>query len=1019
MNIEIRDASNATVLATLVSEIGARNNRPAAWQNFTGNLSSLAGRTVYIWVESADNPGGSKLEVGIDDVVISETTQTSAEFEFTPLDYCGDLGPITLTGGTPLGGVYSGPGVTGNILDPAAAGPGTHEIVYTITTASGCIAAESTAIEIFDIPLVEVELDVTEACVTETSVALFGGIPTGGTYSGPGVIGNTIDPSAAGVGEHEITYTIVDNNGCENSATDLFQVLAAPVITSITSTDATCDLDNGSITIDFDDVTDITEIEFSLDGGLTWEAPVTQSDGTVTYSGLPIGDYDLRVRDAILGCEIDIADVTIINVPGPELSAGIDQEVCNGDSADANSTIVGGTAPYTYDWTGPNGFTSTDADITMSDQGSYFLVVTDANDCTAEDVVTLRYLIVEPGLIVEPIIACPSNDPEPITSLESGGSCNKIDNHEFIESVATSPWNLLVSAGGAATVSIDENGELSGVNSLFVDVSNVSTQINQVRLQQVVSPIFSDESYQISFEAKAEVARDIRIRIINRETFATLGQEVFTLGTVPNTYTFSMSPNLNVNDVRFHVEVGNSTENFWIDNIVMTPIGCLETIVDYAWECREADGAGGWLAWNQIAGATSESYDPPVQTTTKEYRRLATIQGCNDYEESNVVTVEICPCTIEAEGDETICLGESTSISATGTGVGTLDFVWSPSAGLDNPNSTTPVATPTTTTTYTVTMTDDLGCSISEEVTVTVLPELIVDAGPDETICIGESVQLGAVIEIGYNSSNFSYINSSPSFAGPENLFNNIDDSGQQTFHATRITNGQDWGIGYELGSSMLVTDISMDFRNECCTNRGKGGVYQVWNNGVMVYQSDIVTNAQNSEFFITPSPNVIGDEVRYIFLGGINTDGGNTLNFTELNIFAGANAYSWGPTTGLSNPNIADPLASPTETTTYTVTVTDANGCTNTDDVTITVEQSIEIILVTSTNATCGEDNGIITITWTAGAGIADVMFSLDGGTTFEAPVAASDGTVTYTDLGAGDYDLTASRIVVSVLKI
>ncbi len=47
---------------------------------------------------------------------------------------------------------------------------------------------------------------------------------------------------------------------------------------------------------------------------------------------------------------------------------------------------------------------------------------------------------------------------------------------------------------------------------------------------------------------------------------------------------------------------------------------------------------------------------------------------------------------------------------------------------------------------------------------------------------------------------------------------------------------------------------------------------------------------------------------------------------------------YSWTPATGLSDPGIANPTANPDETTTYTLTVTDGNGCWETDDVTVTV---------------------------------------------------------------------------------
>src|SRR6266699_1836857 len=44
-----------------------------------------------------------------------------------------------------------------------------------------------------------------------------------------------------------------------------------------------------------------------------------------------------------------------------------------------------------------------------------------------------------------------------------------------------------------------------------------------------------------------------------------------------------------------------------------------------------------------------------------------------------------------------------------------------------------------------------------------------------------------------------------------------------------------------------------------------------------------------------------------------------------------GGTTYVWSPATGLSNPNISNPVANPTSTTSYMVTVTDANGCMNT----------------------------------------------------------------------------------------
>ncbi|MBI9040156.1 hypothetical protein, partial [Lutibacter sp.] len=54
-----------------------------------------------------------------------------------------------------------------------------------------------------------------------------------------------------------------------------------------------------------------------------------------------------------------------------------------------------------------------------------------------------------------------------------------------------------------------------------------------------------------------------------------------------------------------------------------------------------------------------------------------------------------------------------------------------------------------------------------------------------------------------------------------------------------------------------------------------------------------------------------------------------------------GGVSYSWSPAIGLSATNVANPTAEPTATTTYTVTVTGSNGCTDTDEVTVTVDKT------------------------------------------------------------------------------
>lgn len=59
-------------------------------------------------------------------------------------------GPVALSGGTPPGGVYTGPGVSGGMFDPMAVGEGTFQLIYTYNDTSGCSSADTTTILVLD-----------------------------------------------------------------------------------------------------------------------------------------------------------------------------------------------------------------------------------------------------------------------------------------------------------------------------------------------------------------------------------------------------------------------------------------------------------------------------------------------------------------------------------------------------------------------------------------------------------------------------------------------------------------------------------------------------------------------------------------------------------------------------------------------------------------------------------------------------------------------------------------------------
>jgi hypothetical protein len=116
------------------------------------------------------------------------------------------------------------------VFDPVAAGVGTHALQYSYTDGNGCSATETASITVNTLPLVSLG-SYSAICDTSSAIALSGGLPAGGTFSGPGVSNNQFDPGVAGVGTHVIVYSFTDVNGCSSSAS-----------ASITVNDCSCTL---------------------------------------------------------------------------------------------------------------------------------------------------------------------------------------------------------------------------------------------------------------------------------------------------------------------------------------------------------------------------------------------------------------------------------------------------------------------------------------------------------------------------------------------------------------------------------------------------------------------------------------------------------------------------------------------------------------------------------------------------------------------------------------------------------
>jgi hypothetical protein len=115
---------------------------------------------------------------------------------------------------------------TGEITTSIVVTPTMSPMDYTVTGTDGnnCSASAVATVTVNALPVVTLSLTPNLQCVTINSVALLGGSPANGTYSGTGVTGSDFSPATAGVGTYTITYMFTDGNNCSNMATDVMTV---------------------------------------------------------------------------------------------------------------------------------------------------------------------------------------------------------------------------------------------------------------------------------------------------------------------------------------------------------------------------------------------------------------------------------------------------------------------------------------------------------------------------------------------------------------------------------------------------------------------------------------------------------------------------------------------------------------------------------------------------------------------------------------------------------------------------
>jgi hypothetical protein len=305
--------------------------------------------------------------------------------------------------------------------------------------------------------------------------------------------------------------------------------------------------------------------------------------------------------------------------------------------------------------------------------------------------------------------------------------------------------------------------------------------------------------------------------------------------------------------------------------------------------------------------------------------------------------------------------------------------------------------------------------------------QLTADAGTDQSICLGNFTQLSATAPgaVGYSwwpSTGLSNTGISNPIATPTVTTDYVvaitNTSGCVDLDTVRVT-------VYALPAPAITANGPVSFCIGDSVGLCSGGTFNTytWSPGgattscltvmptdTTVYTltvTDTNTCAAQSSITVTVNPLPIAD-------AGSDTSVCLSHN-AQLNASGGV-TYSWLPSGTLSNSAVANPIAGPVSTTTYTVWVTSAAGCSSVDSVTVTVVPNPAVPSLTYSNGVLCS-SAATTYQWyiipnTPISGATSQCYTPTADTTYYVIVTNSTGCttasaqITVNDVGISEYD-------------
>ena len=478
--------------------------------------------------------------------------------------------------------------------------------------------------------------------------------------------------------------------------------------------------------------------------------------GPIDFTGLPAGTYSVTITDAN-GCQAGTGNVVVASGNGLTVTGSSTDATCTGVNNGTITVNTNGASPFTYVLDGAVTLTSANPGIVFQNvaAGTHQILVTDATGCSNQ-----QPLSVQVGTGTGFTASYTSS---PVTC--AGGADGFID--VSIGTAGQAPYSFVLN--GTVTLSGNTGVRFSGLdagsnyNLLITDAVGCTFTIANMQVSEP-APL----SLQAAVQAvKCFGASDGQIQVTAGGGTAPLSYSLDNL-TYQSASVFAVAAGI----YTVYVRDANGCTITQTGVAVNEPAPLQAQVVGNSNATCEG-GNDGRIEVQATGGTAPYSYSSDNGVTYQSGSTLLVAPGTYTIwvRDANGCVLQLGNSTVGLTNTlqvtpmadiAPLCEGSSVTLQPITNGT---QFTWSPTNGVSDPGSATPIVSPTTTTTYSVTI--RLGqCSATDDVTVNILPAPVADAGADTEICFGQSYQLQGAGGVSYQWSPATYL-SDPGIANP------------------------------------------------------------------------------------------------------------------------------------------------------------------------------------------------------------------------------------------------------------